>query len=167
MRYLPGIALLLILTAAFPTSAQIRNTDPKTAPKTVRVNIHPHLGSVEIPDGFDGYVGANWNDAWAGSLDSSDGRVKITWRAGIIEYVSEKRKEEIIWRDVENTPDFAIQLARLRNVNGDTLVARIGELEFSSPVSTKDNEDLFLSIVRSFRKERCYRCRSLPFRIKQ
>lgn len=144
-----------------------QQADSPAAANKNRVNLTFHLGSVELPDGFSGYMGANWIDAWAGMINSSDGKIKIGWQAGLIEYVGVTRAKEIVWRRDDTSQEFPIHWMRLRNKHGDTLVAKIGWLEFSSDLSSKEDEDTFISIVRSFNKGRCSTCRTLPQKIKR
>lgn len=150
----------IIMVLAITASAQM----PPNRTQPSRINIYHHLGSIEVPAGFTGYVGANWIDAWAGAINDPDNGLSIDWRAGIIEYVSEKRKKDFISKEVDSSAGFPVDLSRFRDKRGETLVAKIGWLEFSSSISTEKEKELFLTIVRSFKKERCVTCRSLPFK---
>jgi len=158
---------MFFAAAAHCVVAQSPPSGASNPEKKRRLNIYHHLGSVEVPDGFTGYVGANWNDAWAGSIDAPSGGISIDWRAGLIEYVVEKRKKDVISQEVDRTAGFPIDFSRLRDTRGNTLVAKIGWLEFSSLVRTEKEEATFLAIVRSFQKEKCLTCRSLPFKIQE
>jgi hypothetical protein len=158
-----AIALSLVSCSALASHGQVASN--ATSKRNTRINIYYHLGSVELPDGFSGYVGANWTDAWGGFIESPKAALRIQWRAGLIEYVLEKRRNEVVWEKEEKLSGFPIKWASLRNKTGNTLVAKIGWLEFSALVSTKEDEETFLSIIRSYKKERCGTCGSLPIRI--
>ncbi|HMM80786.1 MAG TPA: hypothetical protein PKC65_12265 [Pyrinomonadaceae bacterium] len=159
------IAILLLSFAAFTGFGQQPEAESSDKTLNSRVNIYHHLGSIQLPPDFAGYVGANWTDAWAGSI--SNGKIAIEWRAGMIEYVLEKRRKEVVSTNIESFGDFNTEFYRLRNKQGDTLVAKIGWLEFSVPISHKEDEALFMTIVRSFKNERCSICRSFPLKTKE
>lgn len=131
-----------------------------------RFNIAYHLGTVELAKGFKGYITANWIDAWAGYIEDERQELRIGWAAGLIQYVSETRKKEMVWQKEETTRDASIKLSLFRNKSGDTLVARIGWLEFAALVNNKQDEETFMSVVRSFQKERCSTCLTFTSKIK-
>lgn len=145
------------------SSATLGQATSRTAtPSKKRVNLYYHLGSIEFPADFKGFVTANWIDAWAGYVENKDGSFRIGWAAGTIQFTSETRKKDIVWREEERTPDFLIKWMKLQNKSGDTLIARIDWLEFDASIRNKADEELFKSIVRSFQQKRCVTCLSLP-----
>ena len=97
-----GFAYVLLVTSgAAGQESNSLTTETKT--KT-RNNIYHHLGSVELPDGFRGFVRAKWVDAWAGTIESSDSALTIDWRAGLVEKVQNSRHNDIISSYTEATP---------------------------------------------------------------
>src|SRR5262249_35999892 len=136
-----------------------------STPAPSRVNLYPHLGSVEVPNKFTGFVTSNWIDAWAGYLESPDQTLRVEWRAGMIGSVLERRKRDIVWTREEEINTLPAKMILLRNKSGDTLVARVGWLEFAALVKKKEDEQIFTAIVRSYQKERCTTCRSLSQKI--
>jgi hypothetical protein len=157
------IALAILILAAFGSDAESQVARLPSG-KSIRVNLYHHLGSVEIPAGFSGKVDANWIDAWAGTLETQSPRMEIGWRAGTIQYFSEdsELKKRIVWNRLEGTTELPIKLTLFRETGGDLLVARIDQMEFNVKLTGKDDEEIFTSLVRSYRTERCTGCRYLP-----
>ena len=146
-------AALMLLTFSTLMTVAGQTVSPTPLISRQRVNLNFILGSVEIPTGFKGYMTANWNDAWAGYIEDKDSTWKIGWAAGLIQYISETRKKELVWQKEETTESNTTKLSLFRNKDGDTLVAKIGWLEFDVAIKNKDDEDLFMSVVRSFKKK--------------
>ncbi|MGQ0541983.1 MAG: hypothetical protein ACT4O9_09060 [Blastocatellia bacterium] len=158
------LALIVLSTLAAASLGPAQSVSSSVAAnKTTRVNLYHHLGSIEVPSDFIGFVKANWTDAWGGYVESSDGNFRVTWLAGTIQYVRETRKKDILWTKTEEIGQSTVEVSLLRRKKVETLVAKIGWLELSSTVSSAEDEKLFRSIVASYQKERCTTCRSLPF----
>lgn len=152
---------VLVLTSG--VAGQESNSQTNETKTKTRNNIYHHLGSVELLDGFRGFVRAKWVDAWAGTIESSDGALTIDWRAGLVEKVQNSRHSDIISSYTEATPIRTIVWSRLRDREKETLVATIGWLEFSVSLSGSKDEEIFRDIVQSFSKERCITCSSFRF----
>ena len=131
-----------------------------------RVNLYGRLlGSVVLPVGFRGYMTADYDDAWAGYLESTMSGFKMNWRAGLIEYVLEKGKLDIEWQKEEKVGDVLIKRVSLKGKDGKTLVSKIGWMEFSSFIRNSDDETTFDRLVDSYQQGQCGNCPSLPRRI--
>ncbi|HMJ08291.1 MAG TPA: hypothetical protein VK468_04760 [Pyrinomonadaceae bacterium] len=161
LRFTGAISVICTAYAAVAFGQTVSTT---SSPSRQRINLYHHLGSVELPEGFKGYVTANWIDAWAGYIESKDASFKVGWAAGMIQHVSEKRKKDVVWQREITSKDLSFKLSLLRNNKGDTMVARIGWLEFDSSIRSKKDEELFMSVIRSFQKQRCTTCRSFLFK---
>lgn len=156
-----GFAYVLLVASG--AAGQESNSQTNETKTKTRNNIYHHLGSVELPDGFRGFVRAKWVDAWAGTIESSDSALTIDWRAGLVEKVENSRHYDKISSYTETTPFRTVVWSRLRDQDKETLVATIGWLEFSVSLSGSKDEEIFRDIVQSFSKERCIACSSFRF----
>ena len=171
------VVIFSILVVIFGVSAAVAQNDVTANDGSVstksqnlgkrRINIFYHLGSLELPNDFSGEVTADWNDAWAGTVRSKDGTLKIGWRAGTIQYLRETRKNDIESLRTETTGSNVYEVAELKEEVGKTIIAKIDWLEFSCKVDSEAQEDLFWSILATYEKERCTTCRSLPINSQQ
>ncbi|MEO5858240.1 MAG: hypothetical protein ABIR33_04745 [Pyrinomonadaceae bacterium] len=160
-----AIALLMVVVGSSATAfGQTASPPAVNGPK--RVNLYSHLlGSVELPDGFSGYMTNDWMDAWAGHIESPTG-FKLIWRAGLVTKALEDSKDKIEWIREEKVGDLVIKRASVKEAKGKTLVTSFGWLEFSAPIRNEDDEKTFTLLTESYKKEKCVGCRSLPRRIK-
>ncbi len=163
------LILALLVTATFAQNDASVSSESALTKKqnsgSKRANLYYHLGSIELPNDFSGEVTANWNDAWAGILRSKGDEIKIGWRAGTIEYLREKRKNDIELLRTEIAGTNVYEVAELKEATGKTLVAKIGWLEFSCKVKSDEQEKVFWSILATYEKERCKTCISLPIKV--
>ena len=161
--------LSLVFLGLFPAIALAQAESVKTPQGTTskRVNLYGDiLGSIELPDGFRGFMTADYMDAWAGHIESPDSGFKLNWRAGTIVYLLEDRKQDIEWQKDEKIGETIIRRASLREKDGKTLVTKIGWVEFSSLIRNAKDEKSFTLLVDSYQKNGCKTCRSLPRKIK-
>jgi hypothetical protein len=160
-------AFLLFWLSAFAIAQDtpLKNPLETTENKTVRVNLYYHLGSIEVPVGYSGYVKADWNDAWAGYVQLPENGLKIEWRAGLIVRVSDKDKNKFVWTAGLELPNLATKIG-IKKGKENTIVATIGDLEFSANVKDENEEHLFLEIINTYQKERCTTCRSLQISVR-
>lgn len=164
--YRLGALLIAGMIALLGGTAVAGQSTQPLAQKETRVNLNYHLGSVVVSSGFKGEVTANWTDAWAGYFQSGTPSIRIGWRAGTIQRVRDNRKAAVIvWEKTEKTSENSIQLTLLRDKDGDILVAKIGDLDFDVLVQNETHEDIFMSLVRSYQKERCRLCPSLKAKV--
>ena len=122
------------------------------------------MGSVELPEGYKGYVTTNWNDAWLGYIESPDGNFNIFWSGGLVESLFEKYKKNLVETETETASNYSINFGLFRDKKEETLVARIGDLQFSAKVKDENDKATFKEIVRSYQKERCETCRSFGYK---
>jgi hypothetical protein len=156
------IAILLLTSSS--SLAQINSAEATRRTANKRVNIHGRiLGSIELPSGFRGYMTNDYMDAWAGYIESPDTGFKMNWRAGTIVYVLEDRKKDIVWQRNEGTGNDLITRASLKGkVGQQTLVTKIGWLEFSALIRNPADERTFASLIDSYQRTKCETCLSLP-----
>lgn len=155
--------VLASLLVAFPLDSfsQESSADSGVSVRGHRVNLYASiLGSMELPDGFCGFVTADYMDAWAGYIENKASGFNLNWRAGLIVYVLESRKKDIEWQREEKQGDITIIRAALKEKDGKTLVTKIGWLEFSSLIRNSEDEKLFAQLVDSYKEEKCKTCRS-------
>lgn len=164
-RFVLILLLCLVATFSIHVSAQGEGSGSPDRSVKKRFNLYGNiLGSIELPDGYQGHMTADFMDAWAGQIESEATGFKMDWRAGTIVYVLEKRKNDIEWRKDEKVGDIVVTRASLKEKQGETLVTKIGWMEFSALIRNEEDERVFTFLIDSYRKESCRSC--LPFRWK-
>ncbi len=172
------IGTLLLLAA--PVSIAAQNTPAGKegnlpALDTRRFNIYPHLGSVQMPEGYQGFVTKNFVDAWMGRIESNDGKFAIYWGAGLIERVFEKEEGNLLWKKSTERDGLRFIFGHSRTGSENRLLAQIHNLpfsdgkenfpesfriQFSAAVMNDEQINAFNSIVDSYQKAPCEICRS-------
>lgn len=170
--------VILFHVAAITLSAQ--NTPPgKEAGQPPvdkrRFNIYYHLGSVQLPEGYQGFITKNFTDAWMGRIESKDGKFVIYWGAGLIERIFEKEKGNLLWKKSTERDGLRFVFGQTRNGSENRLLAQINNLpisdgkenypesfriQFSAAVTNDEQMNAFNSIVDSYQKPRCDACRT-------
>ena len=158
---LVAFAALAALGQALPSKIETSKETP-----VKRFTIFYHLGSVELPDGYQGYVTTSWVDAWLGYIESPDRSFKIGWAGGLVESLFEKYKKGLVETETETTSNYSIKFALIRDKKVETLIASIGDLQFSGVVKDENDRSIFKKIIRSYQKEKCEICRSFRHRPK-
>lgn len=120
-------------------------------PLKSRSRIDP-AGFVTLPDGFKVIRTKNWADAWLGYIESADGKLKISFGAGMVESLFTTYKKKFLWTRTEGTSNL-INIGWLRIKKVDTLVARTGWIEFSAPIKQETDKEIFMEIVRSYSRK--------------
>lgn len=136
---------------------------PKKAEKT-RFNIYYHLGSVELPEGYKGYYTEGFTDAWFGWIESPDKSLKINWAAGIVESLFEKYKSSLVWTKDETNSDYDIKIALINDKKKESLLAKVGDIQFFASINQESDKENFMKIIRSYQKKKCESCRSFRFK---
>jgi len=128
-----------------------------------RVNLYSHLGTVLLPDGFEGALTSDWNDAWGGYMQSRNGDFRILWSAGLIERPLEKLAIQISWSKPQQIGDTSIVLGEGKTKSANFLVADIGRypIHFVARIKNDSDKETFLKIINSYKAERCPVCKSL------
>jgi hypothetical protein len=133
----------------------------------VRININNLLGSIELPEGYKAFYREGFIDAWWGSIESADGKFKINWAAGTVETLFEKYEQDFEWIKTETVDQNKIEFGLMQDKKNDRMVARTGWLEFNAMTSNEKEQDLFMTIIRSYQKERCNNCQTALFKSTQ
>jgi hypothetical protein len=125
------------------------------------------LGSVELPEGYKGYITTSWGDAWLGYIESPESNFKIGWAGGLVESLFEKYKKNLVGTETETTSNYSIKFGLVRDKKEETLIARIGDIQFSAIVKDENDKVIFKEIICSYQKEKCEGCRSFRHKTKK
>ena len=163
----PFLILILFFAIGSMPSVAGQTTVPgdqssRSSLKGKRVNLYYHLGSVEVPNGSSGFLTADWNDAWCGYFQMPSDGLRINWCAGLVEKLFEKRKKHFVWIKDESTADLSKKSGLIKEKGKSTIVAAIGDIEFSAAIDSETDQELFFEVIRSYSRERCSSCTSLP-----
>lgn len=152
--------------ANFAVCGQTLPANVETPKQTLkkRFTIYYHLGSVELPEGYKGYLTTSWVDAWLGYIESPEGNLKIGWAGGLVESLFEKYKKDLVETETEITSNYSIKFGLFRDKKEEMLIAVIGDLQFSAMVKDQRDKAIFKEIIRSYQKEKCESCRSFGYK---
>lgn len=158
--------LAFVAFANFSVRGQTLLSKSETSKETPkkRFIIYYHLGSVELLEGYKGYITTNWNDAWLGYIESPEGNFKIGWAGGTVESLFEKYKKNLVETETETNSNYSIKFGLFRDKKEETLIAVIGDLQFSAVVKDENEKAIFKGIIRSYQKEKCESCRSFRYK---
>lgn len=161
--------LVFVTFAHFSVRGQTLSSANETYKQTPkkRFTIYYHLGSVELPEGYKGYITTNWNDAWLGYIESPKSNFKIGWAGGLVESLFEKYKKNLVDSETETTLTYSIKFGLFRDKKEETLIASIGDIQFSAIVKDENDKTIFKEIIRSYQKERCETCRSFGYKTQE
>ena len=130
---------------------------PSHPPRARRVRLEP-LGYISLPEGSRVYRDGLHVDVWFGHIELPDGALRIEYTCGMVQTPFDVEKERFVWTKTENLSHTAFKYGLKRGVNGDVMAARIGWLNFTAAIRDDRGRDLFLEIVRSYKKGRCRGC---------
>jgi hypothetical protein len=185
------LGVLVMLVAGFLCFALAGVVTAQTSPGSEpsgssasgrRFNIYSHLGSVALPEGYEGVLTRNFTDAWSGHIETKEGEFTIYWSAGLVESVFEKYESTLMWTMSRDRGGLRFTFGQSLDDGKSTLMAKIrilpftrdGEsfpggdyIQFSAVASDERQRRAFDSIVVSYQRERCTTCRNFRHRVVQ
>ena len=132
------------------------NWDQPKATRKVRLGI---IGYVVLPADYRAYQTSDLRDAWAGYLASPlNETIKIHYAAGLVESPFEYGKKRFVWLKNESVDKALLKYGLLKQEYGGQMAANIGTVNFYANLDSEGERNLFLKIVRSYKRERCEDC---------
>jgi hypothetical protein len=125
--------------------------------KTNKVRLYPK-GYFIVPESYHAFRTQDLIDAFIGYIISADQKIRIDWSFGIVKKPFEEGEKKFIWVKSENISKGVLKYGLKHTDNGDVIVATVGGVNLFMSIKTESDIDLFLSIVRSYRDEKCDDC---------
>jgi len=119
--------------------------------KTNWARLDPY-GFVDLPNDFKITDRGGRIDWWYGNIKSADEKFVIHFAAGMVGSAFEENKKYIVWTKEDKTGSLPIKTALMRKNKVESLLAKVGWIQFSARVATDAERELFIEIVRSYRK---------------
>jgi hypothetical protein len=138
------------------SSSSSSNVASKEA-KIKKVRLYP-MGYFYLPEGYQAYRTQDLHDAFFGYIISPDKKFRINWSFGIVKKPFEEGENKFIWVKSENISKGVLKYGLKRTDNKDAIVATVGLVNLFMSVKTESDVDLFLSIARSYKDEKCDDC---------
>ena len=148
---LVSIAIVLSINAG-DLFGQVPNPSPSSQQTKANWTRLDPYGFVDLPDEFKITDRGGSVDWWYGNIKSADGKFVIHFAAGMAGSVFEKNKKYIVWTKEDHTGSLPITTALMRKNKAESLLAKVGWIQFSAPVANDEEKELFMEIVRSYRK---------------
>ena len=143
------------------TSSSNGNVASKEA-KIKKVRLYP-AGYFSLPEGYQAYRTQDLIDAFFGYIFSPDKKIRIGWNFGIVKRPFSEGENKFLWVKSENISNSVLKYGLKRTDNEDVIAATVGLVNLSMSVKTESDVELFLSIARSYKDEKCDDCeRALP-----
>jgi hypothetical protein len=121
------------------------------------------IGYLPLPEGYKAYRTKDLRDAWYGYIISPDNIHRITWASGMVQTPFEDGQNKFLCVKREAISKGVLEYGLMRTDSGEKIAATVGHVNLYMTVKAEKDIDLFLSIVRSYRVEKCDDCeRPLP-----
>ncbi|HEV8591836.1 MAG TPA: hypothetical protein VGQ55_07015, partial [Pyrinomonadaceae bacterium] len=78
---------------------------------------------------------------------------RIDFSAGLVESVFDIYKKSLVWTKSEDGKEMPVTIGFSRKKTVETLMAKVGWAQFSATIKDESEKQIFLEIVRSYRKK--------------